>query len=115
MNTVITKLADWGCDIECIKTRFLGDEDFYLSLLPLAVNEENVDNLVAAINRGDASAAFECAHALKGAMGNMGLTPLFNPASEITELLRDRQMCDVSRLITRLLTARDELKKILAQ
>ena len=37
---------------------------------------------------GDKAAAFEMAHALKGVLGNLALTPIYKPLSEMTELLR---------------------------
>lgn len=39
----------------------------------------------------DYTAAFEAAHTLKGVVGNMGLTPLYQAVCEIVEPLRKRE------------------------
>jgi HPt (histidine-containing phosphotransfer) domain-containing protein len=54
-------------------------------------------------------AAFEAAHALKGVLGNLSLTDMFDKCSEITELLRAKTEIDYTPLINQLLSMRDEL------
>ena len=63
-------------------------EDFYLRLVDMALADENFEKLDRALSSHNSREAFEAAHALKGATGNLGLTPLFSPLSEITERLR---------------------------
>ena len=78
-------------------------------LLPLSASAEHLtpeyyihsalrrfDTLGVKIAGGDLQAAFEEAHALKGVLGNLALTPIYNPVSEMTELLRARQNVDYS-------------------
>lgn len=36
----------------------------------------------------------EAAHALKGVIGKMALAPIYNPLTEMTELLRARKKAD---------------------
>ena len=47
----------------------------------------------------DLDAAFEAAHALKGVLGNLGLTPLYEPVAEMTECLRSKTDKDYSAYI----------------
>ena len=54
--------------------------------------DKNFDALTAAINAGNATAAFEAAHALKGSIGNVSLTPIYKPICELTDLLRGKNM-----------------------
>ena len=54
----------------------------------MGLADANFGKLREAMAAGDAKAAFEAAHALKGAIGNLSLTPLYNPISELTERLR---------------------------
>ena len=42
------------------------------------------------VEAGDKDAAFEAAHQLKGVLGNLALTPMYEPVAEMTELLRAR-------------------------
>ena len=68
--------------------------------------------LYDAVDKGNLDTAFEAAHALKGSAGNLSLTPIFAPISEITELLRARTQTDYTALITKIREARDELARI---
>ena len=68
--------------------RCLNKESFYLSMVAMALADKNFDNLKAALDAGDNRAAFAAAHALKGSIGNVALTPIYQPACALTELLR---------------------------
>ena len=52
------------------------------------LNDANFDALQAACDAQDAHKAFEAAHALKGAVGNLSLTPIYTPLCALTECLR---------------------------
>ena len=49
------------------------------------------------------------AHSLKGVLGNLSLTPLYDLAVEITENLRNVAEIDYFELINKLLNKREEL------
>ena len=69
--------------------------------------------LEKALSAGDIKAAFEAAHALKGAVGNLSLTPLYDPINEITELLRSASgPVDTGDLLPRIQKAYQELKAL---
>ena len=68
--------------------RCFNKEDFYLKLVKMELADPNFDRLKAAIAAQDANAAFEAAHALKGAVGNLALTPIYEPVCALTEKLR---------------------------
>ena len=70
--------------------RCFNNEAFYLRLVRMGLADANFDRLSAAMAAGDASAAFEAAHALKGSIGNLALTPIYEPVSALTELLRGK-------------------------
>ena len=72
----------------------------------------DVPGYIAIIKEKDYDAAFDAAHALKGVLGNLSLTPLFDKASEITELLRNRTDTDYSSLLSELTNAKEELAKL---
>ena len=72
--------------------RCMNNEPFYLRMVAMALADKNFDALTAAINAGNATAAFEAAHALKGSVGNVSLTPIYKPLCELTELLRGKSM-----------------------
>jgi HPt (histidine-containing phosphotransfer) domain-containing protein len=89
--------------------RCLNDEAFYLEMAQMALEDNNFSALSAAVEAGDKKAAFEAAHALKGIIGNISLTPMYAQISEMTELLRAGQDADYSGYLGRILQIRDEL------
>ena len=84
----VDALKERGAKVEEGLARCMNNEGFYLRLVDMALKDTNFEALRAALAQNDAKAAFEAAHALKGALGNLSLTPLFEPASALTELLR---------------------------
>ena len=70
--------------------RCLNDEPFYLEMVAMTLSDGNFDALRSAMDAGDARAAFTAAHALKGAVGNVALTPVYEPLAALTELLRGK-------------------------
>ena len=87
----IEALETYGADVKAGLARCMGMRDFYLRLVNMALADENFEKLDYALSVQNSREAFEAAHALKGAVGNLGLTPLFSPLSEITERLRGAQ------------------------
>ena len=87
----IEALEAYGADVKAGLDRCMGMRDFYLRLVSMALADENFEKLDRALSARNSREAFEAAHALKGAVGNLGLTPLYGPLSEITEKLRNAQ------------------------
>ena len=96
--------------------RCFGKEDFYLRLVKMVVtqNQKDFDQLDASVKSGDLGAAFEAAHSLKGVLGNLSLTPILEPVSEITEQLRAKEDRDYSGPVSTILEKFEELKKLCA-
>jgi HPt (histidine-containing phosphotransfer) domain-containing protein len=94
------KLKEYGANVEEGLSRCLGMEDFYLKLVVTELGDTNFEKLDSAIEAGDTKTAFEAAHALKGTLGNLALTPLAAPVGEITERLRNADsMPDLSDVL----------------
>lgn len=106
-------LQAYGADTQTGLARCMNSEAFYLRLVHMELEDPNFEKLAAALAAGDAKEAFEAAHAIKGAVGNLSLTPIFAPVSELTELLRGAaSVPDTGDLARRVQTAFDELKKL---
>ena len=58
---------------------------------------------------GDYRQGFEAAHALKGVLGNLSLTPLYERISALTELLRIQQAADYAPMLAEIAAVRNEL------
>ena len=110
----IDGLRDFGADVDQGLQRCMNNEAFYLRLVPMAANDAGFEKLGAAVAGGDLTAAFEAAHALKGVLGNLALTPLYEPVSEMTELLRARQEADYAALLSAIMEKRALLQAMLA-
>lgn len=92
----VEQLKEYGANTEEGLGRCMNNEGFYLMLVGKVVQDQNFAALDEALKRNDLDAAFEAAHALKGATGNLALTPLYEPICEVTELLRKRTQMDYS-------------------
>ena len=109
----VNKLKTFGADVESGLARCMNNEAFYLRLVNKELEDPNFGKLAAAMAAGDAAGAFEAAHAIKGAAGNLSLTPIFAPIAELTELLRGAaSMPDTGDLAQRVQEAFDALKKL---
>lgn len=105
----INELNKLGINTDEGVARCMGSEEFYIKLVKMVPDEKGFDNLKAAVDAGDMNAAFEAAHALKGVLGNLSLTNMYEKSSEITELLRAKTEIDYTPLVNQLLSMRDEL------
>lgn len=87
-SPILKSLREWGCDITGAMERFADNEEFYLSYLPMVAREQAFEQLHTALQTNDTTRAFECAHLLKGLIGNMGLTPMYDECCAVVETLR---------------------------
>ena len=92
--------------------RCLNNEAFYLRLVNMALDDAAFDRLADALGSGDTQAAFEAAHALKGSLGNLALTPVYAPVAELTELLRAGQTDGSAALLEEVLRQRGILNAL---
>ena len=86
----VEALKEFGANTEEGLGRCFNNEAFYLKLVGMGLADANFDRLKAALEAQDAEAAFEAAHALKGSIGNLALTPIYTPVCALTEKLRGR-------------------------
>ena len=110
----LDSLRAFGANVDEGMGRCFNNEAFYLRLVGMGLADANFDKLAGAMESGDAAAAFEAAHGLKGSIGNLALTPIYNPVSEMTEALRGKtEMPDVGDAYARMQTALAEARKLL--
>ncbi|MBQ9004758.1 MAG: Hpt domain-containing protein [Atopobiaceae bacterium] len=92
-------LRAFGANVDEGLGRCMGMEAFYLQLAETIKTEQGFDKLKTAVDTGDLDTAFEAAHALKGVLANLAITPVQKPIEEITELLRARTETDYAPLM----------------
>lgn len=92
-------LKEYGADTDDALARCMNNADFYLTLVGRSLDDANFEKLKESIEAGDYEEAFSAAHALKGVVLNLSLTPLAGPVSEITEGLRAGKDMDYGPLL----------------
>lgn len=97
----IEALRGYGANVDEGLARCIGNEQLYLRLVNVALNDSTFEKLYEAMDSGDLKTAFESAHALKGVLGNLSLTPLYDAVAELTEDLRKPDGRDYSQQLQR--------------
>lgn len=83
-------LEENGADVATTLKRFMGNEAIYMKFLMKFREDKNYDSIMESIKNCDYDGVFNGAHTLKGVSANLGLNPIYDAASQITELLRGR-------------------------
>ena len=92
-------LRAYGANVDEGLGRCMGNEEFYLRLVGMVKEDAGFAALEQAIATNDLKAGFEAAHALKGVLANLAITPILEPVMEITELLRAETQMDYAPLM----------------
>ena len=106
-------LKQFGADVDDGLSRCMGNEAFYFKLIGKVVEDKNFQALEDAVAAKDLDKAFDAAHSLKGVLGNLALTPVYEPVYEITELLRERKDIDYSEYLKTISEKRSELASLI--
>lgn len=105
----LEKMRDLGIDPTDGLTRCMNNEVFFFKMISMAVANDYFDTLGPALEKNDLESAFEAAHALKGVIGNLALKPIYEPLSEMTELLRAKKQADYISMYRPIKEIRDQL------
>ena len=95
----LSKLREYGANVDEGMGRCLNNESFYLMLVDEALKDTTLLNLEGLIKEKNFKEAFELTHALKGMYGNLSITPLFNAVATIVEPLRRNEDIDYTEMI----------------
>lgn len=95
----IDDLTAYGADTASGLERCMGMADLYLRLVESVRTETKFDELAQALAADNLDDAFSAAHALKGILANLSLTPLLTPIEQMTELLRHKTPADYATLM----------------
>lgn len=106
----IDSLKAFGANTAEGLARCMNNEAFYLRMVGMVLADKNFDKLKTAIEAGDARAAFEAAHTLKGVIGNVSLTPMYGPVCTLTEELRssDEIPAEAAEMVGQILEKREQ-------
>lgn len=105
----VESLKAFGANTEEGLSRCLNNEAFYLKMVNMGIGDERFEKLGPLCAEKNYADAFEVAHALKGVIGSLALTPLYDAIHEITELLRARTETDYGPLCAEIAQKRAKL------
>ncbi len=108
----IDGLRAYGADVDEGIARCANKEDLYLKLVGRILDDKNFDGISGFIENGDLDKAFECAHALKGVLANLSLTPMLVPVERITDSLRGREARDYSADLSEMAEAKKKFDEL---
>ena len=109
----IEQLEEFGVDTKEGLTRCMNNQNFYFKMLKMGLNNDQFEKLESALAANNIEDAFEAAHALKGVLGNLALTPIYKPLAEMTEMLRSKKTADYVEMYKPILELRDKLVKLM--
>ena len=105
----IEELRENGADVITGLSRCVGKEDLYLKLVNMGLGDTKFEELGTVLKSNDLEQAFKICHALKGVIGNLAITPLYEALSDMTEKLRNKETADYSAMYSDILAIRTKL------
>ena len=88
MSTLREAYESVGADYEDVLHRLMDSDDMVARFAGKFLEDPSFGQLEEALAAGDVEPAFRAAHTLKGVAQNLGLVNVYDPASELTEILR---------------------------
>lgn len=95
MSEFTEKMVTYGADVPTALERFAGDEDLFEMCFHMLLDDVNFGFLKEQIEAKDYENAFKSAHALKGVISNLELTPLSKAVNCIVESLRSENYSNI--------------------
>lgn len=105
----IEMLQSYGVNTKEGLARCMNMQAFYFRMLGMGLKNDSFEKLGKFLEEGNLDEAFEQAHALKGVVGNLALTPIYNPLAEMTEMLRAKKDADYVAMYAPIKEIRDKL------
>ncbi len=110
--SMATILQEMGCEMEETMERFMDDQEFYVECFQKFIEHKEIETLGVTMESGDIEESFMRAHTLKGTLGNLGLTPIYDQMVVIVEFLRKGDMQQASERYQRLMGEWDRYKNL---
>lgn len=95
--------ADEGID------KFGGDSELYVELMEDVVMEIEAHEVLNCFETGDLDTALANAHCLKGALGNMCITPLYEAYEKIVTLIRQEKPEEAKQVTLEMVPVQDQI------
>ena len=105
----IEKLQEYGVNTKEGLARCMNNANFFMRMIGMGLKNDSFEKLGKALEDNNLDEAFEQAHALKGVVGNLALTPIYNPLAEMTEMLRAKKDVDYIAMYAPIKELRDKM------
>ena len=105
----IEKLQEYGVNTKEGLARCMNMEKFYFRMLGMGLKNDSFEKLEASLAAGNLEESFELAHGLKGVVGNLAISPIYDPLSVMTEQLRRKEDVDYVTFYKPIKEIRDKL------
>jgi len=89
--SLLNELENLGVDVNDALKRFMNNSSLYEKMLGKLVATVKNMEVMSFLDSGDTEKATANAHTLKGVMGNLSITPLYEAYNEIVALLRGNE------------------------
>lgn len=86
--SMVDELKELGANVDEAMQRFMNNGALYEKMLKKLPNMMHGTQVMEAIEAGNVEGAIEIAHSLKGVLGNLSITPLYEAYTDIVTLLR---------------------------
>ncbi len=86
--SMVDELKELGANVDEAMQRFMNNAALYEKMLKKLPNMMKGTQVMEAIEAGNIDGAIETAHTLKGVLGNLSITPLYEAYTDIVALLR---------------------------
>ncbi len=96
---LIEELEGMGVNADEALKRFLNNRALYEKMLKKLPDSMKGKQVMEAIDAGNIETAIETAHTMKGVLGNLSVTPLYEAYTKIVALLRENNQEEAKRIL----------------
>lgn len=82
------KLVGAGYDVEGALQRFVNNEMLFMTFLKKVPEDPHFAAILPDVEAGNYDEAHKNVHAIKGVVGNLGMTPVFDASAELCNVLK---------------------------
>ncbi len=107
MHPFLERLKEWGCTVENTQAVILCDENFYMTMIPLALQDPQFRVVERAIQRGDPQRTYREARTLAIKLNKMGMIPMLVTMAGIFRPIDQGTMDGVAEAFAQLIHQRD--------
>lgn len=96
---MLQELEEMGANTGEAMKRFMNNAALYEKMLKKLPKSMNGKSVMEAIEAGNVDSAIEIAHTMKGVLGNLSITPLYESYTKIVALLRQGEQEEAKKIL----------------